>query len=83
MKRFLAMMIQQGLSYSQKCKCQKAAYTLQLSVQNKSTREIEKPNGEVVAVVESQPVKSFELSVDFSRQQLHQYNGMMMIMART
>ena len=77
------MMIQQGLSYSQKCKCQKAAYTLQLSVQNKSTREIEKPNGEVVAVVESQPVKSFELSVYFSRQQLNQYNGMMMIMART
>ena len=50
-------MIQKCLSYSQNCKCQTTAYTFQLSVKNESSREIEKPDEEVVTVVESQPLK--------------------------
>ena len=44
-------------------------------VEDDSNKKAEKPNKEFVIVVESQPLKQFELSQDFSLQQWHRFNG--------
>ena len=62
------MMNQKCLSYSQNCKNQAVAYIFQPMLKMITKEKMLKPNEEIVTLVESQPLKRFELSKDLSHQ---------------